>query len=142
MKSLYQGLKAVIATKHQKEKLVQNPFARGLGLEVVVPEHLDTDILGTFTGEIPRPGTMDEVIVKKAKMGMEATGLSMGIASEGSFGPHPYIGFIAGDIEFLAFVDTVRDFVLIERYITPKTNFAHTEANSVETIHDFLKKLF
>ena len=83
-----------LATKHRKEQTVSRPLRSGLGFRIVVNEQIDTDAFGTFTGEIERPGSPREVLLQKARLGMEITGLSLGIASEGSFGPHPSMPFI------------------------------------------------
>jgi hypothetical protein len=75
----YRGVTAAFATKHLKENVVAPTFA-DLEISVVVPE-VDTDLLGTFTSEIPRVGTPKEVVLKKARLGIQASGLSYGIAS-------------------------------------------------------------
>ena len=70
-------------TKHDKAKLVTKHFNDILAMqvqEVVV----DTDIFGTFTGEIERVGTPLETAIKKARLGIENTGNPYAIASEGS----------------------------------------------------------
>ncbi|MFU0507935.1 hypothetical protein [Pseudaminobacter sp. NGMCC 1.201702] len=55
-----------------------------LGLIVGTAPALDTDVLGTFTGEIPRAGSTREAAIAKARLGMAATGLPRGIVSERS----------------------------------------------------------
>ena len=75
-----------MATKHDKGKLVAQPFKDIL--DMTVQEVLvDTDVLGTFAGEIERVGTPQETTVKKAQLGIEATGNPYALASEGSVGP-------------------------------------------------------
>src|SRR6202012_948723 len=44
-----------LATIHSKERAIAPPFRRLMGAEVIVPPNLDTDVLGTFSGEVPRP---------------------------------------------------------------------------------------
>ena len=53
----YCGRVAVLTTKHGKERAVGRPLRAALGLIVAVPEEIDTDLLGTFTGEVERVGT-------------------------------------------------------------------------------------
>lgn len=101
----YQGSSAVISTKHGKGDLVAPVFAKILGLsvtEIVV----DTDLLGTFSGEVERVGTPIEVAIKKAKIGMKAAGAQLGLASEGSVGPDPTIPFLNSNIEVMVFIDS------------------------------------
>lgn len=108
----YQGITAALATKHAKEKVVAPVFA-SLGISLQVPD-IDTDLLGTFSGEIERIGTPKEVALKKARMGMKASGLAYGAASEGSIGPDPVVPFLNSDIECMAWVDEERGIELVE----------------------------
>ena len=54
----YAGLRAVLATMHGKDAAIVPVFQERLELSVVTPSAIDTDALGTFTGEIPRSGTI------------------------------------------------------------------------------------
>ena len=63
---------------------------------------------------------MCEVLRKKCEMGIELTGFKLGLASEGSFGPHPSIPFLACDYEALLFMDRERNFIVYETIITEK----------------------
>ena len=72
---------------HRKEEAIAPALMSALGLLVEPTAGLDTDQLGTFSGEIPRSGTMLEVAVRKARLGMSVMGLPLGLASEGTFGP-------------------------------------------------------
>jgi hypothetical protein len=123
---------------HGKERAVALPLRAGVGLEVVVPAGMNTDALGTFTGEVERVGTPREVAFKKARLGMERAGLPLGLASEGSFGPHPEAFFVAGDHEVLVFVDEEIGIEVSEQVLTTETNFAHKEVSSFEELGDFL----
>jgi hypothetical protein len=134
---VYRGRAATLATKHGKERAVAAPLRAGLGLEVVVPEGLDTDRLGTFTGEIERVGRPEEVALRKARMGMERTGSPLGLASEGSFGPYPHAPFVAGDHELLVFVDDELGIEVSEQALTFETNFGHRQVSSLEELGDF-----
>lgn len=140
LKSLYRTRQVVLATMHCKEAAIAPPLAKLLGLNVVVPQSLDTDVLGTFSGEIARKGTIEETAVAKARLGMSMAGLSIGIASEGAFGPHPSIPFIPAGIELLAFVDDERQIVVTEHLIEEQTNFAHVVTDNIATVGDFLDR--
>ncbi len=48
---------------------------------------------------------MLETAVAKARLGMRQLGLPHGIASEGSFGPHPLVPFLAASTELIVLVD-------------------------------------
>ena len=102
------------------------PFRQGLGLELVVADQIDTDDFGTFTGERPRPADAATTCRLKAEAALDATGASLGLASEGSFGPHPAIPFLPLAIEWMTFVDRRRDLVISERLEGAPTNFSHS----------------
>ncbi len=87
---IYQGKYCALNTLHFKSEALAEPFLKGLGMRVV-EQRGDTDQLGTFSGEVERPGTMFEVLKKKCEMGIELSGFKLGLASEGSFGAHPSI---------------------------------------------------
>lgn len=137
--SPYRDRYACLATKHGKGLAIGQPMQRKLGLKIVTPENLDTDILGTFSGEIPRKGSAREVCEKKARLGMAATGLPLGIANEGSFGLHPFFPFISGGIELMTFVDDERGIVVTESFLSDRTNYSHHTAKKIEDIADWLQ---
>ena len=140
--SLYAGQLVAVATKHEKERALSLPMRAALGLEVVVPEGIDTDALGSFTGEGARVGHPREVAAKKARLGMAKACLSLGIASEGSFGPHPHAPFIAGNQEILVFADDNLGIEVTEQMLSMDTNFAHCRISSSEDLpEDFLHRV-
>lgn len=136
----YRGREAVLSTKHGKERACAPPLAASVGLKLRVPDGLDTDTLGTFTGEVPRIGTALEVALRKARLGMARAGLPLGLANEGSFGPHPQLMFVPGDHEILLFVDDEMGIQVVEETLSAATNFAHKETATVEDLGDFLKQ--
>ena len=137
----YQNQAVAFATMHGKEKAVAKAFARQLAASITVPVGIDTDALGTFTGEIPRAGTMVETARAKALLAMQVTGLRCGLGSEGSFGPHPYIPFIPRDIEVMLFVDQESDIEISETLMTHRTNYQNVTCRPGEDISDFLKSI-
>lgn len=106
----FAGRTAVLATKHRKLDLIVPPM-RALGMDVTAAA-VDTDELGTFTGEVPRPGPPLETAIAKARVGMAATGSTLGLASEGSIGPHPAVPLLTVDVEIVVLVDAERDLVV------------------------------
>lgn len=134
----YNGRSASLATKHGKDVACGRPLRRAVGVELVVPVALDTDELGTFSGEIPRVGTPESVCLQKARLGMAVTGLRLGLASEGSFGPHPFVPFLPADQEVMTFVDDDRGLVIVESILAVETNFGQREAREVGELTDWL----
>ena len=100
----YAGLTAVMATKHHKVPLVAPALATSVGMTVVAAP-VDTDALGTFSGEVPRPGTPWQTAVAKAHLGLNQVGGRVGLASEGSVGPHPSAPFLLAATELVVLVD-------------------------------------
>ncbi len=110
-------------------------------MSVFVPPDLDTDLLGTFSGEVEREGAPSEVVVRKARFGMAAAKVSLGIASEGSIRPPAEMSFGIGCHELIAFVDDEAGIVLVEDLFTLDTNFANTKAANSGDIAAFLEKV-
>lgn len=137
----YWGRRAVLATMHGKEAAVQPPFRDGLGLTVWTPPGLDTDALGTFTGETQRVGTISETALAKAQLGMAAASASIGIASEGSYGPHPHMPFVAIGIEVMVLIDDERGIVVREQMIDEAPMFDHMIVNDEAALEPFLARI-
>jgi len=139
--SPYSGRRISLATMHAKEKAISPAVTSMLGAQIVLPSRLDTDVLGTFTGEIERVGTMGEVAIAKARMGMQRTGLKLGIASEGTYGRHPYIPFAIGGSELMVFVDDEYDLIIFESLIDDNPCFEHLVTSDFEQVKGFLERV-
>lgn len=138
---IYGGLTAALATQHGKERVIAPVFEAVTGLRVQVPPGIDTDTLGTFTGEVPRLGTMRDIARQKARRGMVASGLPFGIASEGSFGPHPVIPFLAVGQELMIFIDDMHGIEVVEEAASEVTNFAALELGPEADVDGFLRRI-
>lgn len=138
---IYHGESAVLATRHGKERVIAPAFAAVTGLAVNVPPGLDTDSLGTFTGEVPRPASLRDTLRMKARLGMAATSSRIGIASEGSFGPHPLIPFIAAACEAMVFIDDERGLEVMEERVSERTNFAALDVDQHADVQGFLDRI-
>jgi len=125
MTNIFQGRKAVIATKHHKERAIGPLLLAHLGIELVVPTEIETDKLGTFTRDVMRPGTMLEAARRKAAEGMRLMDLDLAIASEGAFGPHPSSPLVAANTELILLIDQKHGLEIAGESVTLKTNFAH-----------------
>ena len=134
----YRGVEAVITTQHAKEKLVA-PALAPLGIDLV-HHNFNTDSLGTFSGEIPRTQSQRETAFKKARIGMEATGLKYGIASEGSIGADPLVPLINSAIESIAWIDDVTGIEIIEFERGTEVIAVKTEISSINALGDFLER--
>jgi hypothetical protein len=108
---------------HAKERAVAPAFRRVLGADVVPVADLDTDVLGTFSGEVPRPDTLVETSLIKAELVFRTMDVDCAIASEGSYGPIDRLPLTASGVEVMAFVDRRRGVRLFETLATHRTNW-------------------
>ncbi|WP_078553704.1 DUF6671 family protein [Alkalihalobacterium alkalicellulosilyticum] len=130
--ALFDQRQAVLATMHQKEQVIAPMMKRELGIIVSVPSSFNTDVFGTFTREIDRKGDQLQAAHKKIEEALRKTGLSIGIASEGSFGAHPVVPFLPFNRELILFIDKKLDLEIVGHASNSNTNYAHTEISSRE----------
>ena len=137
---MFEGRKLVIATKHKKELVIANHIEQALGVKCLTIENFDTDILGTFSGEVERASDPVATARTKCYMAMELAECDMAIASEGSFGPHPYMFFAHANEEILMFVDKKNDLEITVRELSLETNFSGENITTEEQLKDFAEK--
>ncbi|QOI96590.1 MAG: hypothetical protein HRU69_03400 [Flammeovirgaceae bacterium] len=94
-----------IATKHQKEAVIEPVLAKELNVTCKKISGFDTDAFGTFCGTVARTKTPLETARLKANEGARCVNARYVISSEGSFGPHPLYPMIACDVELLLLLD-------------------------------------
>ncbi len=109
----YRGRTFALGTQHGKGPLFATAFNDHLGA-VVREIACDTDAFGTFAGERPRERPAVETAIAKARRALDVSGLTLGLASEGTFGPDPALPFLASDIEHVVAVDLELDLVVVE----------------------------
>jgi hypothetical protein len=136
----YRDQQVALLTQHGKEGVIVPVLAKLLGCRVEKVKGFDTDLLGTFTRDIAREGSQLDAARKKARIGMELSGFSIGIASEGSFGTDPFTGMLPWNSELLIWID---DRLGIEVVATSagKTNFSHRLVDSWEETEDFARSV-
>lgn len=101
----YAGEEVALLTQHGKEKIIAPVLGAAVGCRIRHVDGYDTDLLGTFTRDIPRAGTQWDAARKKARMGMQLAGLPIGIASEGVFGADPLMGLFPWNVEIILWID-------------------------------------
>jgi len=138
---MFKGRNLLIATKHEKEKVIAPVLEEELGVKCFVVPNLDTDILGTFSGETERKDDPITTARKKALLAMELTHCDLAIASEGSFGSHPSIFFLPADEEFLLFIDKKNELEIIVRELSTETNFNSSEIKTEKELIDFIQRV-
>ncbi|MBY0317075.1 MAG: hypothetical protein K2Q26_16265 [Bdellovibrionales bacterium] len=136
----WSGERVFFATKHSKEKVLA-PLLGKLGLHCCVA-NVDTDVFGTFSGEVGRVGGVRETLRRKTSAAAELyPNARFFLSSEGSFGPHPFIGFLQSDHEALLFVDTKLNTEIYVEEISTETNHSHLEFQSGDDLHKFLHQI-
>lgn len=122
--SVYSGQRVALLTQHGKETPLAEVLGEKLGCQLEHVSGYDTDQLGTFTRDIARSGSQLDAARAKARIGMTLSGLPIGLASEGAFGPDPVFLMMPHNLEMLVWID---DLLGIEVVATAlgKTNFSH-----------------
>jgi hypothetical protein len=138
---LFKGRKLVVATKHEKERVIAPLLEKYLGVEIVVPTHFDSDKFGTFTREIKRAGNQLEAARAKAHAAMTSEGVDLAVSSEGSFGAHPSIPFVQSNLELVLFVDKKNEREIRGHYRTQETNISGQYVTTVEEALNFAKSI-
>ncbi|MDO9049495.1 MAG: hypothetical protein Q7U66_17395 [Methylobacter sp.] len=134
----YRNQRVALLTQHGKEAVIAPVLAELLGCCVEIVDGFDTDLLGTFTRDIAREGSQLDAARKKARIGMELSGLSIGIASEGAFGPDPFAFMLPGNRELLIWIDD-RLGIEVVAISSGRTNLSHCLAESWEEAEDFAR---
>lgn len=138
---LFYDRESVLATMHQKEQVIAPILEQRLGVKVIVPQGFDTDQFGTFTRDIKRTGDQQNAVRLKAEKAMALTRLTLAFASEGSFGPHPAIPFVACDQEIVLLRDRTHDLEIVGQAISTETNYSHKSIQSLEAAFAFAQQV-
>lgn len=124
--SYFNGKSAVLATMHGKQAVISPLLLERLGLDVVVPAGLDTDQFGSFSREVPRHGSQLDTARAKIAAGFALVpDATVGIASEGSFGPHPGMLIVPQARELIVLIDRPTGLELFGEDASLETNYAH-----------------
>ncbi len=137
--SPYAGSSIILTTKHSKSIAIAPAFLNVLSAKIIECV-IDTDQLGTFSGEIERAGNAVDCAKMKCELGLRLQDSHYGLSSEGSFGPHPYIPFLPCDNEILYFIDRKRGFTLYLSHLSENTNYNMQFVSSMEELQQFSEK--
>ncbi|PSN20135.1 hypothetical protein C7271_03705 [filamentous cyanobacterium CCP5] len=132
---------AVIATMHHKEQAIAPRLEAALGVKTLVPADFNTDTLGTFTRDMPRPGDQITTARLKAEAALDLTGATLAIASEGSFGPHPQIPWVPCDRELVLLGDRQHNLEIMGQVISTDTNYRSQIIRSIEDAFTFAQAI-
>lgn len=123
----YEGRTVTVGTLHGKERQFAPAFARWHGMSARATRALDTDLLGTFSGEVARTLAPVAAATAKAVAATEESGSALGLASEasyvssaGGFGPvmHEEIAVFVDQERGTRVVETIRAFAAVPAPVT------------------------
>ncbi|SHJ39612.1 hypothetical protein SAMN02745146_3024 [Hymenobacter daecheongensis DSM 21074] len=135
--NLFANRKLLIATKHAKERVMAPLLEPALGVQCFTDPAFDTDAFGTFTAEVARAGDPLTTVRQKCLRALEANHCDLGVASEGSFGPHPASPFVRADEEWVLLLDRKHNLEITVREISLNTNFNGQTVASEEALWAF-----
>jgi hypothetical protein len=137
---MFQNRTIGIVTKHEKELLISDLLVKELNCKVELIAGIDTDQLGTFTGEIERKELPLETIQKKCILGHQK-GYDLVLASEGSFGVHPSIPFMIANEELILLSDKKHTAIFLGKSLSSETNYLYEKINSIEELKEKVLKI-
>ena len=97
----FRGIQIVFATNHGKVEAAKDPFQTILSSSVKEVT-IDSDSLGTFSGEVERPGSMIDALQGKIRLARAITDSRYILASEGSFSSADGFGYVVHNIEMFS----------------------------------------
>ena len=125
------GTVAFATMRGKEEAIIAPVLLRELGLPVYVCSGIDTDLLGTFTGETQRIGSARDAALAKARLALHAEpGSTYGVGSESSFGPHPSMPFITAGCEIVVLLSRDDEFVLFGTDVTSEMKCAEVKVTT------------
>ena len=135
---MFENRAFTVATKHGKERVIGPLMAQAFGMrfqECLI----DTDVFGTFSGEIKRLDSPIDAARKKCEVAFELSGIDLVVSSEGSFGPHPRVPFLPGNEEILLLKDFKNELEIMVHSVSMETNFALYQGE--EEVKQFLGRV-
>jgi hypothetical protein len=141
MKTLsFKGATFVFATNHGNADAARECFLRVLhaSIEELV---IDSDSLGTFSGEVERSGSMLDALRGKVRLARQLTSERFVLVSEGSFGATGGLGFIPQGVEMLLVHDALTGVEVVEQHVSWDTNYVTATLFSIEELHRFLPRI-
>jgi hypothetical protein len=102
---------------------------------------VDPDTFGTFSREVERAGFQLDAARAKITAGfVYAPYARIGLASEGSFGPHSYIPFLALGRELMLLIDRDRGLEVTGHFASPQTSYGHAVVSDIRSAAAFAER--
>lgn len=131
---------AAIITKHGKEKIIGPILWDAFHIHLDLARY-DTDLLGTFSGEVVRPTDQLGTARLKIQQAAAISNANLLLASEGAFHPHPDTPFLTVNTELIILFDRTTEQEIIAKHTTLETNAATITTNDEATLLAFAKRI-
>lgn len=139
--AFFNGKKLHVVSRHEKYRYIAPPLVPATGLVVEPFTGIDTDLLGTFSGEVERILSPLENAREKCRRAAVFFNDGYVLASEGSFGPHPVLGLLAAGEEWLVFYDIEEKKEVVVRDVTLDICFTGERLTDEAACLSFLDKV-
>ena len=142
MKSIFDNRRLFIATMHGKELVIGKSLNVSFDIEYYTDISFNTDMFGTFSGEINRVISPYEAALNKCKLAYDKYGTDLVVASEGSF--YMTYGFISTNHELLLLKDFKNNIEIKTEQITYDTNFngrLFSNEEDLESLEEYLNDI-
>lgn len=139
--NIFKNRTVLIATMHGKEHAIAPLLEAALGVKCIVAKNFNSDLFGMFSSEIERAKSPLETARDKAIAAISETDLTLVVASEGSFGPHPASPFLTVNEELLLFIDLDNKLEIRGRFLSTDTNLAQLEIENIKDLIYFEKQV-
>lgn len=137
---LFKHRTLAIATMHGKEQVIRPLMEKSLQVNCMLIPQINTDALGTFSGEVEREGNPIDTLRLKCELGFKLTGADLVIANEGSFGQHPHLFFAKANQELVMIKDKRNHLEIVASHLTTETNFDGREVTDKQQVLEFAEK--
>lgn len=125
---------------HGKETVIQPIMEKSLQVNCRLVPGINTDVLGTFSGEIERKQDPLDTLRLKCELAFDLSGADLVIANEGSFGQHPHLFFAKANEELVILQDRRNQLEIVASYLTTDTNFDATEITTENEALEFANR--
>ncbi|UPT67073.1 MAG: hypothetical protein M0D57_22145 [Sphingobacteriales bacterium JAD_PAG50586_3] len=128
----------MLVTKHGKEQVIAPLLYQAFGINLTVATKVDTDLFGTFSGEVERAHNQyDTAIIKIDSARQLYPNADLLLASEGSFSPHPEAPVITVNTELIVLKNLQNDVEITAWYKTYNTNVESRKISTAKELVSF-----
>lgn len=140
MRKFFDQRDVVLVSMHGKAEIIAPVLTPSLGVVITALTQIDTDQFGSFTGEIPRAETQYHTAIAKARAGI-GQGYTLGIASEGSFFPHPEVPWLTMNQELVVLVDDTHGLVFEGWATSIDVTVMRQQVHMLAEVEDFVRRV-